>query len=52
MGKTTESATAIDEGNEMEEVFLKVILSSCKNLNNSPGSMQDDIERRLHPLLK
>lgn len=42
----------IEEGSQMEEVFLKVILSSCKNLKNSSGAMQDDIERRLFPLLK
>ena len=51
-GKTESASVIIEEGTDMEEVFLKVILSSCKNLKNSSTSIQDDIEKRLFPLLK
>lgn len=50
-GGTAESAN-VEELPEMEEVYLEVILSSCKNLKNSSENMLDDIERRLFPLLK
>ncbi len=42
----------VEELKEMEEVYLKLILSSCKNLQNGSKIMLDDIDQRLHPLLK
>jgi hypothetical protein len=41
-----------EEVEYLDDYYLKIILGIAKNIKNSPEIMQDEIEKKMHNMLK